>query len=145
MYENIDLSAKFDNFKNVYLMEKHRIDSYKKWPFNDNFPCSVVKMAEAGFFWSGNDKENDTATCFVCQKTLHGWESTDNPWKEHAKHAPQCQFVKYGRKEKDLLLEEFLVIFGIIYKSKMQREINRIREVFKAEVSDELENFRTQK
>lgn len=59
-------------------------------------------MAEAGFYWSGNDREPDTVTCYICNKTLDGWEPTDDPWKEHAKHAPQCSFVKLGRKEAEL-------------------------------------------
>lgn len=59
-------------------------------------------MAEAGFYWTGTERENDTATCFVCGKTLDGWESEDDPWKEHLKHAPQCEFVKLGRVESDM-------------------------------------------
>lgn len=59
-------------------------------------------MAEAGFYWTGTTRENDTATCFVCAKTLDGWEAEDEPWKEHLKHAPQCEFVKMGCAEKDL-------------------------------------------
>lgn len=66
-----------------------------------NIPI-ILQMAEAGFYWTGTKRENDTATCFVCGKTLDGWESEDDPWKEHLKHAPQCEFVKLGCPEKDL-------------------------------------------
>lgn len=64
-------------------------------------------MAEAGFFWSGNKDEDDSATCFVCGKVLDGWESTDEPWSEHKKHAPQCSFVKFGRNESQLTVRDF--------------------------------------
>lgn len=57
-------------------------------------------MAEAGFYWCGTAQENDTAACFLCGKVLDGWESTDDPWLEHKKHAPQCAFVKLGRTER---------------------------------------------
>lgn len=59
-------------------------------------------MAAAGFYWSGNEDEIDSATCFICSKVLDGWEDTDDPWMEHKKHAPQCNFVKYGRAQSDL-------------------------------------------
>lgn len=96
------LAEKFSKFKNVYLLESHRIDSFKKWPYDETTECSISKMAQAGFYWSGSKNDDDTVTCFVCGKTLHGWDPTDDPWKEHAKHAPQCQFVKYGHKEVDM-------------------------------------------
>lgn len=56
-------------------------------------------MAEAGFYWCGNERENDTAACFLCNKHLDGWEVDDDPWQEHLKHAPQCQFAKNHKPE----------------------------------------------
>lgn len=78
-------------------------------------------MSEAGFYWSGNEKENDTATCFLCSKVLDGWEESDNPWLEHQKHAPQCLFVKLGRSESELnvifIFFPFLKLYLIIFVS----------------------------
>lgn len=110
------ISAKFDKYKKVYVMEKHRVDSFEKWPFDENSPCSITKMAEAGFYWTGNvnKEEDDAATCFVCSKQLHGWDPTDDPWKEHIKHAPQCLFVKYGHKESDLTVSTNIFLFVIV-------------------------------
>lgn len=59
-------------------------------------------MAEAGFYWCGNEHEIDTVACFVCGKSLDGWDANDDPWAEHKKHAPRCAFVNLGRAEKDL-------------------------------------------
>uniref|UniRef100_T1GWH2 Uncharacterized protein n=1 Tax=Megaselia scalaris TaxID=36166 RepID=T1GWH2_MEGSC len=85
-------------------MEQHRLESFTtNWPFNNSDSCNVQNMAEAGFYFCGNDRENDTAACFVCGKVLDGWESTDVPIDEHRKHAPQCLFVKLGKTEKDFL------------------------------------------
>lgn len=28
--------------------------------------------------------------CFLCEKSLDGWEETDNPLEEHLKHSPTC-------------------------------------------------------
>lgn len=92
----------FDKLKPYFMMEEQRIETFKDWPFEEDSTCSIKRMAEAGFYWCGNSTDKDTVACFVCDKTLHGWESSDDPWKEHAKHAPQCTFVKYGRSEDEL-------------------------------------------
>lgn len=156
------LMERFNKFKESYLMEKHRIESYKDWPYDESLSCSVTKMAEAGFYWSGSKHEDDATTCFVCGKTLHGWDPDDNPWKEHTKHAPQCLFVKYGHKEKDLTVsttpkslsyminvcfqvEEFLNIFGIVVKNKMEKNMQNVKTNFTKVASEELESFVRQK
>lgn len=60
-------------------------------------------MAKAGFYFIGNmDKDDDSAVCFVCGKTLDGWENTDEPWIEHKKHSANCKFVQMRRCEDDL-------------------------------------------
>lgn len=74
-------------------------------------------MAEAGFYWCGNERENDTASCFICGKVLDGWEETDDPWAEHQKHAPQCAFVKLGRPENDITLAEYLDLIEVYLKN----------------------------
>ncbi|XP_075170475.1 baculoviral IAP repeat containing deterin [Haematobia irritans] len=139
------LSEKFSKFDKVYLMEKHRIDSFKKWPYDETTECSITKMAQAGFYWSGNKNDEDTVTCFVCGKTLHGWDPTDDPWTEHAKHAPQCQFVKYRHKEADLTVEEFLNIFSTVGMNKLQKDINAMKNSFLSRSSSEMEKFLMEK
>lgn len=59
-------------------------------------------MAEAGFYWCGNERETDSAACFLCNKHLDGWEVDDDPWSEHFKHAPQCHFAKTRKPEGEL-------------------------------------------
>lgn len=58
-------------------------------------------MAEAGFYFCGDD----TVKCFVCGKSLDGWENDDDPWKEHEKHAPRCYFVQLHLKEDDMTVK----------------------------------------
>lgn len=104
-----------------FLLEKNRLASFKSWPFTDKQKCSIKKvssevsvlprvqrlrlsfqMAEAGFYWKGNEVDVDSAACFLCGKVLDGWEPNDDPWSEHRKHAPQCAFVKLGRPERQI-------------------------------------------
>uniref|UniRef100_A0A1B0D169 Uncharacterized protein n=1 Tax=Phlebotomus papatasi TaxID=29031 RepID=A0A1B0D169_PHLPP len=100
-----------------YLFEKERLESFKNWDFSRSKTCNEKKvtgvqhpsisgqafialsfqMAEAGFFCIGCD----SAACFMCGKELDGWEEQDDPWVEHKRHAPQCQFVKNWKKEDD--------------------------------------------
>lgn len=87
--------------------ERDRLASFKKWPFDKKSPCNIEKMAQAGFYWCGTDREPDTAACFTCGKVLDGWERDDDPWQEHTKHAPQCLFVKLHKNEEDLTVINF--------------------------------------
>lgn len=113
--------------KKLTFLEKHREKSYKQWQYKDNENCSIKKvsliqetylvpisksntnnwlncsqMAEAGFFWSGDY----SATCFVCGKVLDGWESDDDPWQEHEKHAPRCHFVQLHLKQDEMTVTD---------------------------------------
>ncbi|PSN40469.1 Baculoviral IAP repeat-containing protein 5 [Blattella germanica] len=90
--------------------EESRVETFKEWPFGEDYPCNAVKMAEAGFYFCGSAKEPDVAQCFVCFKKLDGWEPEDDPWKEHKKHSPQCPFVKCGKKESDMTYADLLLI-----------------------------------
>lgn len=69
-------------------------------------------MAEAGFYYSGANKDDDSATCFVCGKVLDGWENSDDPWIEHQKHAPNCYFVKshLAQDELTVSLNELFIV-----------------------------------
>ncbi|XP_055616648.1 baculoviral IAP repeat-containing protein 5 [Toxorhynchites rutilus septentrionalis] len=119
------------NIEKVCLFEKDRINSFQKWPYTESSPCSIQKMAEAGFRWQGYDCEEDTAACFVCGKILDGWEETDNPWEEHKKHAPQCLFVKYGRSEAELTVEEMISLLEVILKERIKNKYNALKEDLK--------------
>uniref|UniRef100_A0A336L8F1 CSON001848 protein n=1 Tax=Culicoides sonorensis TaxID=179676 RepID=A0A336L8F1_CULSO len=115
-------SAVKEQLKKFYFTEKDRLDSFKHWPFDDKSPCNIAKMAEAGFFWCGNEREIDSAACFLCNKHLDGWEEEDDPWLEHSKHAPQCLFAKTGKPEGELTVEEILNIFETMLKNFVERK-----------------------
>lgn len=66
-------------------------------------------MAEAGFYYCGLSKDEDTVACFLCEKQLDGWEATDDPWSEHKKHAPQCDFAKLGIPEREITVSIYSV------------------------------------
>ncbi|XP_053681784.1 baculoviral IAP repeat-containing protein 5.2-B [Sabethes cyaneus] len=122
------------NVEKVYLFEKDRVKSFKKWPYSSSSSCNIQKMAEAGFCWHGDDNEEDTAICFVCGKVLDGWEDTDDPWTEHRKHAPQCLFVKYGRPEAELTCEEMISLLETMLKERAQNRHNALKDCLQSHI-----------
>ncbi|KAF4844390.1 Protein bir1 [Colletotrichum siamense] len=47
-------------------------------------------LAKAGFVWRPFPENPDNVACFLCNKSLDGWEEGDNALEEHIKHAPNC-------------------------------------------------------
>ncbi len=62
--------------------------------WDNSIPVSVETLAEAGFFSLG---VRDYVKCFYCDGGLCNWESGDDPWVEHAKWFPDCQFVRLNK------------------------------------------------
>ncbi|RZF37541.1 hypothetical protein LSTR_LSTR008579 [Laodelphax striatellus] len=106
----------------VMLWTKTRLKTFKYWPFDDKVPCSSKRMAAAGFYASGGKEEPDLAICFVCKKSLNGWEKTDDPWEEHKKHCPACPFVLMNKQEKDLTIENIIDLI-------MHVEVHRMKSI----------------
>ena len=48
------------------------------------------EMVDAGFYYKGS---GDRVLCFYCGGGLFYWKPHDNPWYEHAKWFPMCEFV----------------------------------------------------
>lgn len=101
-----------------------RLKSLDKWTMAKP---SASDMAEAGFYCPNPDIP-ETVRCFSCFIELDGWEPTDKPWEEHKKRAltlkPPCKFIEIGKKESDLLVDDFLEIL----KSIVLRIVNDQRE-----------------
>ncbi|XP_059383347.1 baculoviral IAP repeat-containing protein 7 [Carassius carassius] len=69
-----------------------RLSSYQNWP-----PGASVQpdaLAQAGFFYTGH---GDNVKCFFCDGGLRNWEPGDDPWQEHAKWFPQCEYLLQSR------------------------------------------------
>uniref|UniRef100_A0A8C3X175 RING-type E3 ubiquitin transferase n=1 Tax=Catagonus wagneri TaxID=51154 RepID=A0A8C3X175_9CETA len=68
--------------------EELRLASFYDWP-----PSAVVPpelLAAAGFFHTG---QQDKVRCFFCCGGLQRWERGDDPWTEHARWFPRCEFL----------------------------------------------------
>ncbi|KAI9683546.1 MAG: hypothetical protein M1820_010916, partial [Bogoriella megaspora] len=57
------------------------------WPHQTPDPDSLAK---AGFYFSPSESSPDNVTCFLCKRSLDGWEAQDDPATEHLQHSPDC-------------------------------------------------------
>ncbi|KIN08425.1 hypothetical protein OIDMADRAFT_187821 [Oidiodendron maius Zn] len=58
-----------------------------KWPHQSP---SAQELAKAGFFYNPTHANPDNVVCFLCHKSLDGWEEDDDPVAEHLKHSADC-------------------------------------------------------
>jgi len=58
------------------------------------------KLARAGFFYYPIQNNPDNVACFLCRKSLDGWEKDDDPLVEHLKHSPDCGWAIVATIEK---------------------------------------------
>jgi hypothetical protein len=66
------------------------------------------KLARAGFFHYPSQDSPDNTACFLCRRSIDGWEKGDDPLAEHLKYSPDCGWAIVATIEKqdgDLSLE----------------------------------------
>ncbi|XP_059748774.1 baculoviral IAP repeat-containing protein 7 [Bos taurus] len=68
--------------------EELRLASFYDWPLSAVVPPEL--LAAAGFFHTG---QQDKVRCFFCYGGLQSWERGDDPWTEHARWFPRCEFL----------------------------------------------------
>ncbi|XP_065610405.1 baculoviral IAP repeat-containing protein 7 [Cyrtonyx montezumae] len=68
--------------------EEMRLSTFQNWPqYTEMRP---EQLARAGFFYTGQD---DVVRCFYCDGGMRNWAFGDDPWREHAKWYPRCEFL----------------------------------------------------
>ncbi|NXS58471.1 BIR protein, partial [Brachypteracias leptosomus] len=87
--ENLTRDLPSFNVSNV-SMQTHeaRVKTFINWP--TRIPVQPEQLAGAGFYYVGR---NDDVKCFCCDGGLRCWESGDDPWVEHAKWFPRCEYL----------------------------------------------------
>ncbi|XP_008072976.1 baculoviral IAP repeat-containing protein 7 [Carlito syrichta] len=68
--------------------EELRLASFCNWPLTAGVQPEL--LAAAGFFHTG---QQDKVRCFFCYGGLQSWKQGDDPWTEHARWFPRCQFL----------------------------------------------------
>ncbi|XP_015977618.2 baculoviral IAP repeat-containing protein 1 isoform X3 [Rousettus aegyptiacus] len=84
--------------KAKYQEDKARLESFEDWPFYVH-KVSPRELSAAGFVFTG---KQDTVQCFACGGCLGNWEEGDDPWKEHAKWFPKCEFLQSKKSSEEI-------------------------------------------
>ncbi|AJD09274.1 inhibitor of apoptosis protein 3 [Condylorrhiza vestigialis mutiple nucleopolyhedrovirus] len=72
-----------------YGTKSARLETFVDWPLS--LKQKPEQLAEAGFYYTG---KGDKVKCFHCDGGLKDWESTDEPWHEHARWFDRCTYVR---------------------------------------------------
>uniref|UniRef100_A0A8C3MAR8 RING-type E3 ubiquitin transferase n=1 Tax=Geospiza parvula TaxID=87175 RepID=A0A8C3MAR8_GEOPR len=74
------------------VTEEMRLSTFENWPQNSSM--HPEQLARAGFFYTGR---GDVVRCFYCDGGVRSWSLGDDPWREHAKWYPECEFLLHSR------------------------------------------------
>uniref|UniRef100_A0A8D0CHM4 RING-type E3 ubiquitin transferase n=1 Tax=Scleropages formosus TaxID=113540 RepID=A0A8D0CHM4_SCLFO len=88
--ENVPITpGSLVNVSNPAMQQcEERLLTFVNWP--TRIPVRPDQLAKAGFYYVGR---NDDVKCFCCDGGLRCWESGDDPWVEHAKWFPRCEYL----------------------------------------------------
>ncbi|XP_003470303.1 baculoviral IAP repeat-containing protein 1-like [Cavia porcellus] len=81
-----------------YREQEARLASFENWPFYVH-AVSPRGLAASGFVFTGH---RDTVQCFSCGGCLGNWEEGDDPWQEHAKWFPKCEFLQSKKSSEEI-------------------------------------------
>lgn len=70
-----------------------RLNSFTFNGWSDQIPIDPLVLAEAGFYLSKNRREIDQVVCFSCGIRIARWQEGDDPFKEHQRINPRCDFI----------------------------------------------------
>lgn len=71
----------------------NRLETFADWP--SHVPIKPKNLAEAGFYYVGEDPSDDTVCCFSCGGKLDGWKADDNPEEKHRRYfGSHCEFIQ---------------------------------------------------
>ena len=72
-----------------YMYYENRLKTFNTWP--KQIVPTKFALAKCGFFYEGY---TDEVKCFACNVRIKDWERTDEPWQEHQKWSPACEYIK---------------------------------------------------
>jgi hypothetical protein len=73
----------------AYTLYQTRLESFKEWPAT--LSQQPADLAKAGFYYFGI---KDMVKCFFCNGGLKNWDHNDDPFQDHVRWFPKCQFIR---------------------------------------------------
>uniref|UniRef100_A0A673A8Z8 RING-type E3 ubiquitin transferase n=1 Tax=Sphaeramia orbicularis TaxID=375764 RepID=A0A673A8Z8_9TELE len=100
--------------------EDSRLTTFHNWPTDASVQPDV--LARAGFFYTGH---GDNVKCFFCDGGLRNWEPGDDPWQEHAKWFPRCEFLIQSRGQEYINIYSYVRFCWLTVKDPSPEELLR--------------------
>lgn len=72
-----------------FRMHHVRLESFRGWP--TSLSQQPKDLARAGFYFFG---VKDMVKCFFCNGGLKDWAAGDDPYQDHVRWFPKCQFIR---------------------------------------------------
>ncbi|XP_067425036.1 baculoviral IAP repeat-containing protein 1 [Emydura macquarii macquarii] len=119
-----------------YKEEAARLKSFDNWPFYAKGTAPAL-LASVGFFFTG---EKDKVQCFACGGCLGNWEEGDDPWKEHAKWFPECEFLQ-SKKTNDEIKEYIQNYCGFAGVMGKHFTASLVKKILPTETGDAISNI----
>ncbi|XP_070425989.1 baculoviral IAP repeat-containing protein 1 isoform X3 [Equus przewalskii] len=119
-----------------YREEEARLESFKDWPFYAQ-ATAPRELSAAGFVFTGS---RDAAQCFSCGGCLGNWEDGDDPWKEHAKWFPKCEFLQSKKSSEEIAqyIQSYEGFVGVTGEHFLNSWVKRVVPMVSAYSSDSI-------
>lgn len=75
-------------------VEPDRLATFRFWP--PQMTQKPEQLARCGLYYTG---DGDRVRCFHCDVLLYNWEPGDDPYKEHARWCPDCEYIQLVKGE----------------------------------------------
>jgi len=73
---------------------RKRLFTFRHYHWPTQIRQTPYDLAKAGFVYTGH---TDAVLCFNCGTGLQEWQTTDDPYAEHAKQNPNCVYLRSMR------------------------------------------------
>ncbi|XP_070190664.1 baculoviral IAP repeat-containing protein 7-B-like [Littorina saxatilis] len=75
-------------------VEPSRLATFDGWPAQ--MKQKPKELAQAGLYYTG---DGDKVKCFHCDVLLYNWDPEDDPFVEHARWFPDCEYIRLVKGE----------------------------------------------
>ncbi|KAK6166638.1 hypothetical protein SNE40_023285 [Patella caerulea] len=110
--EALGISGNVQPTSDCMKYEWMRLGSFKSFPRQSE--GRPIKLAKAGFIFTGTREGDDTVTCFMCGVTKNSWLKYENPLQIHKDLNPRCNFINNTSTNVGILVPEPTVYHKIL-------------------------------
>ncbi|NWZ26538.1 BIR7B protein, partial [Asarcornis scutulata] len=107
------------------VTEEMRLSTFQNWPQSSEM--HPEQLARAGYFYTG---QGDVVRCYYCNGSVRNWAVGDDPWREHAKWNPRCEFLlgSRGREFVNSVQESFASARPPVTPLSTEEQLRRLQE-----------------